>query len=141
MVKPIILTLDDEVQVSDAIERDLRTHFGKDYRIVKSTAPAEALTILERLKQRNDEVALLLIDQRMPDMSGVELLTRVAELHEPIEVPLADRRIAWAVGMRRQRLELADRRRVCGAADERGQGQGPGLHAARSLRLVVLRRL
>ena len=41
--KPIIFTLDDEVQVSDAVERDLRRHFGRDYRIIKSTAPIEAL--------------------------------------------------------------------------------------------------
>ena len=74
MAKPIIFTLDDEVQVSDAVERDLRTHFGRDYRIVKSTSPLEALETLKRLKQRNDEVALLLIDQRMPEMEGTEFL-------------------------------------------------------------------
>jgi thioredoxin reductase (NADPH) len=74
MAKPIIFTLDDEVQVSDAVERDLRTHFGRDYRIVKSTSPHEALQTLKRLKQRNDEVSLLLIDQRMPEMEGTEFL-------------------------------------------------------------------
>ena len=74
MAKPIIFTLDDEVQVSDAVERDLRTHFGRNYRIVKSTSPLEALETLRQLKQRNDEVALLLIDQRMPEMEGTEFL-------------------------------------------------------------------
>jgi thioredoxin reductase (NADPH) len=81
MAKPIILTLDDEVQVSDAVERDLRTHFGKDYRIVKATTPTEALTTLERLRQRNDEVALLLIDQRMPEMEGTEFLLRAMTIY------------------------------------------------------------
>lgn len=74
MAKPIILTLDDEVPVSDAIERDLRTHFGRAYRIMKSTLPADALDVLRRLRERNDEVALLLVDQRMPEMEGTEFL-------------------------------------------------------------------
>jgi len=74
MAKPIILTLDDEPTVSDAIERDLRSHFGRDYRIVKSTVPREALQVLDQVKERGDEVALLLVDQRMPDMEGTEFL-------------------------------------------------------------------
>ena len=74
MGKPIILSLDDDVAVSAAIERDLRTHYGKRYRIIKSTAPAEALETLARLKERDDEVALLLVDQRMPVMEGTEFL-------------------------------------------------------------------
>ena len=81
MAKPIILTLDDEVQVSDAVERDLRSHFGKDYRIVKSTSPAEALETLGRLKQRNDEVSLLLIDQRMPEMEGTDFIREAMKIY------------------------------------------------------------
>ncbi|MEL7155174.1 MAG: response regulator, partial [Actinomycetota bacterium] len=81
MAKPIIFTLDDEVQVSDAVERDLRTHFGRDYRIVKSTAPIEALETLNRLKERNEDVSLLLIDQRMPDMEGTEFLLEAMTLY------------------------------------------------------------
>ena len=81
MAKPIILTLDDEVQVSNAVERDLRSHFGKNYRIVKSIAPKEALETLERLKERNDEVSLLLIDQRMPEMEGTEFLREAMKIY------------------------------------------------------------
>ncbi len=81
MTKPIILTLDDEVQVSDAVERDLRSHFGKNYRIIKSTSPREALETLARLKQRNDEVSLLLIDQRMPEMEGTEFLLEAMTIY------------------------------------------------------------
>ena len=74
MAKPIIFTLDDEVQVSDAVERDLRAHFGRDYRIIKATAPLDALDVVRRLKQRGDEISLFLIDQRMPEMEGTEFL-------------------------------------------------------------------
>ena len=81
MGKPIILTLDDEVQVSDAVERDLRSHFGRDYRIVKSTSPSEALNTLGQLKQRGDEVSLLLIDQRMPEMEGTEFLLAAIRIY------------------------------------------------------------
>ncbi len=80
MAKPIILTLDDEVPVSDAIERDLRAHFGRDYRIVKATAGRQALEVLARLRDRNDEVALLLVDQRMPEMEGTEFLLEAMTL-------------------------------------------------------------
>jgi len=81
VAKPIILTLDDEVPVSDAVERDLRTHLGRDYRIVKSTSPAEALSVLARLKERNDEVALMLVDQRMPEMEGTEFLLEAMTIY------------------------------------------------------------
>ena len=81
MAKPVILTLDDEPQVSDAVERDLRTHFGKSYRIVKSTAPKEALDTLARLKERDDEVALLLIDQRMPEMEGTAFILEAMKIY------------------------------------------------------------
>jgi thioredoxin reductase (NADPH) len=81
VAKPIIFTLDDEQQVSDAVDRDLRAHFGRDYRIVKSTSPIEGLDILRRLKHRNDEVALLLIDQRMPEMEGTEFLLEAMRIY------------------------------------------------------------
>ena len=81
MAKPVILTLDDEVQVLNAIERDLRTRYGKDYRIVKATSPTLALEALEQLKKRNDQVALLLVDQRMPEMEGTEFLRQAMRLY------------------------------------------------------------
>ncbi len=80
MAKPVILTLDDELQVSDAVGRDLRSHFGGDYRIVTSTSPTEALDTLRRLKGRGDEVSLLLIDQRMPEMEGTEFLLEAMKI-------------------------------------------------------------
>jgi thioredoxin reductase (NADPH) len=81
MAKPIILTVDDEPQVLNAVERDLRQHYRSDYRIVKARSGAEALEALQRLKQRNAPVALLLADQRMPTMSGTEFLEKARRLY------------------------------------------------------------
>ena len=81
MAKPIILTVDDEPQVLNAVERDLRQHYHSDYRIVKAGSGAEALETIQRLKQRNAPVALLLADQRMPTMSGTEFLAEARKLY------------------------------------------------------------
>jgi thioredoxin reductase (NADPH) len=72
--KPILLSVDDDSDVLRAIERDLRSKYGADYRVIGSDAPADALDVLKELKIRNDSVALLLADQRMPHMDGVEFL-------------------------------------------------------------------
>jgi thioredoxin reductase (NADPH) len=72
--KPILLSVDDDSDVLRALERDLRTKYGADYRVIGSDAPADALDVLKELKIRNDSVALLLADQRMPQMDGVEFL-------------------------------------------------------------------
>ena len=74
MPKPILLSVDDDSDVLRAIERDLRSHYGSDYRVIGSDAPERALDILKQLKVRNDSVALLLADQRMPRMNGIEFL-------------------------------------------------------------------
>lgn len=74
MIKPVILTLDDEPQVLNAVARDLRAHFRNDYRIVSASSGKDALDALQQLKQRNTPVALFLADQRMPQMTGVEFL-------------------------------------------------------------------
>jgi thioredoxin reductase (NADPH) len=74
MAKPILLSVDDDSDVLRAIERDLRSEYGAEYRVIGSDSPARALTLLKQLKVRNDSVALLLADQRMPHMDGVEFL-------------------------------------------------------------------
>jgi thioredoxin reductase (NADPH) len=72
--KPVILTVDDDPAVARAVERDLRRRFGGDFRVVRAESGGEALDVLNRLKLRDERVALLLADQRMPRMNGVEFL-------------------------------------------------------------------
>ncbi|MEM1218725.1 MAG: fused response regulator/thioredoxin-disulfide reductase, partial [Bacteroidota bacterium] len=74
--KPIILSLDDDPQVLRSIKRDLRNGFKKDYRILSESVPSEALKTLEELKKKGENVALLLSDQRMPEMYGVDFLEK-----------------------------------------------------------------
>ncbi|HTX13927.1 MAG TPA: FAD-dependent oxidoreductase [Candidatus Baltobacteraceae bacterium] len=74
MAKPILLSVDDDSDVLRAIERDLRSKYGADYRVIASDSPEQALNLLGQLKVRNDSVALLLADQRMPHMDGVAFL-------------------------------------------------------------------
>jgi thioredoxin reductase (NADPH) len=81
LAKPIILILDDEAEVLNAIERDLRPRYGEKYRILKAGAGDEALTALAELRRRGSSVALLLVDQRMPGMSGTQFLGRAAEIY------------------------------------------------------------
>ena len=80
MAKPVIISVDDEPQVLNAIERDLRQHYRRDYRIVKAGSGAEALDAVRRLKQRNEPVALFLADQRMPAMAGTEFLSEARKI-------------------------------------------------------------
>jgi thioredoxin reductase (NADPH) len=81
MAKPIIMTIDDEPQVLNVIERDLREHYHSDYRIIKVESGTEALETVRQLKQRNAPIALFLVDQRMPGMSGTEFLEKAIKLY------------------------------------------------------------
>jgi thioredoxin reductase (NADPH) len=74
MAKPILFSVDDDSDVLRAIERDLRSRYGAGYRVIGSDSPEAALDVLKQLKVRSDSVALLLADQRMPHMNGVEFL-------------------------------------------------------------------
>ena len=81
MSKPVIMSVDDDPQVLGAIERDLRQHYKEEYRVVKASSGREALEAARQLKQRGSAVALFLVDQRMPEMTGTELLAEVRTLH------------------------------------------------------------
>ncbi len=81
MPKPILLTVDDDPDVLRAIERDLRSQYGAEYRVISSDAPEAALDLLKGLKVRNDGVALLLVDQRMPRMDGVKFLQEARQIY------------------------------------------------------------
>ncbi|HEX2028155.1 MAG TPA: response regulator, partial [Nitriliruptorales bacterium] len=80
MAKPAIIAVDDDPQVLRAVEGDLSRHYSDDYRVVAASSGAEALEVLEQLKLRDDEVALFVVDQRMPEMTGVEFLERAEAL-------------------------------------------------------------
>ena len=80
MPAPAILTVDDEPEVLRAIERDLRRKYGKDYRVLSADSGANAIDLLNQLKKRGDSVALMLSDQRMPQMSGLDVLGQGMEL-------------------------------------------------------------
>lgn len=80
MSKPAIVAVDDDPQVIGAVRRDLRSRYAEDYRIVSAGSGAEAIEALEGLKARGDSVALFLVDQRMPQMSGTEFLLEARPL-------------------------------------------------------------
>jgi thioredoxin reductase (NADPH) len=76
MAKPAILTVDDDPEVLQAVSRDLRHQYGDRFRIVRADSGITALDVVQQLKLRNEAVALFLVDQRMPQMGGVEFLER-----------------------------------------------------------------
>lgn len=76
MAKPAILAIDDDSAVLNAVERDLRQKYGRDYRILKARSGREALETLAQLQARTELPALFVVDQRMPEMSGVEFLEK-----------------------------------------------------------------
>ena len=73
-MRPVLLTVDDDPQVVRAIERDLRQQYGKRFGVLKAESGQKALELVKKLKLRNETLALLLVDQRMPQMSGVAFL-------------------------------------------------------------------
>src|SRR5258708_37808861 len=80
MAKPILLTVDDDPEVLKALERDLRRHYAERYRVMRASSGASAFAALEQLRDRQNAVALLLVDQRMPQMSGVELIEKASPI-------------------------------------------------------------
>src|SRR6185437_5511276 len=80
MQKPILLTVDDDTSVLEALVQDLRRHYGSRYRILRAASGQAGLDASNELKRRGETVALLLSDQRMPGMSGVEFLEKSIEI-------------------------------------------------------------
>src|SRR5438552_2705133 len=78
--KPVLLTVDDDLPVLRAVERDLRDRYGADYRVIAASSGTEALEAVRQLTLRGSTVALFLVDQRMPQMTGIELLGATLEL-------------------------------------------------------------
>jgi thioredoxin reductase (NADPH) len=78
--RPFILALDDDPAVLRAVERDLKSKFAADYRIIASDTPNKALDVVQQLTARGDRIALFLVDQRMPRISGTEFLMHALTL-------------------------------------------------------------
>ena len=81
MARPILLAVDDDVSVLEAVVQDLRRHYGATYRVMRAASGQAALDTMAQLKKRQEPVALLLSDQRMPGMTGVEFLEKARELY------------------------------------------------------------
>jgi len=79
VANPVILSVDDDPAVSQAIGRDLRRQYGAEFQIVRTGSGAEALSVLGELALRGRPVALIASDQRMPGMTGVEFLEQARE--------------------------------------------------------------
>jgi thioredoxin reductase (NADPH) len=79
-MKPVILTVDDDPQVLRSVERDLRSKYGNGFRVLRADSGSTALEILKQLKLRNESPALFLVDQRMPQMTGVEFLEQAMKI-------------------------------------------------------------
>ena len=81
MPKPVIFAIDDDTAVLNSVERDLRARYGQEYRILPINEGKVALDYLKKLEQRNEAVALFLVDQRMPEMSGTEFLVEAIQTY------------------------------------------------------------
>lgn len=107
MPKPVLLTVDDDPEVLRAIERDLRGHYADRYRIMRAASGDAALSTLRELKARNNPVALLLADQRMPLMNGVGFLSEAMEIH-----PQAKRALLTAYADTNAAIEAINEARI-----------------------------
>src|SRR5580658_9112351 len=81
MARPILLAVDDDVSVLEAVVQDLRREYGQEYRVMRAASGQAALDTLAQLKIRDEPVALFLSDQRMPGMTGVEFLERARPIY------------------------------------------------------------
>src|SRR5512143_1430778 len=80
MPLPVIVVVDDDQSVLNAVERDIRSKFGREYRVAKANSGAAAVDFIKQVQQRNEVVALFLSDQRMPQMTGIQFLEQAREI-------------------------------------------------------------
>lgn len=80
MPKPVLMTVDDDPQVSRAVARDLRRRYGEQFRVVRAESGAAALEAMRELVLRGEPVAAVLADYRMPEMNGIEFLEQAMDV-------------------------------------------------------------
>jgi len=107
MPKPVLLTIDDDPEVLRAIERDLRSRYAEHYRVMRANSGSAGLKTLRELQARNNPVALLLADQRMPQMDGVGFLSEAMDIH-----PQAKRALLTAYADTNAAIEAINAARV-----------------------------
>src|SRR4028119_1061456 len=81
MAKPVLLAVDDDPQVLRAVERELRRRYSERFRVLRAESGEAALDAVRGLKERNEAIALFLVDQRMPGISGVEFLEQAMQIY------------------------------------------------------------
>ena len=78
MKLPYIIIIDDDIQVLRAIQRDIRNKYRDEYKVAATESANEALELIKELKLKNEEVALFISDQRMPEMEGIRFLEKAS---------------------------------------------------------------
>jgi thioredoxin reductase (NADPH) len=80
VAKPVLLTVDDDHEVLRTLERDLQREYSEHYRVLGVDSAAVAMETLQQIQRRNEPVGLLLVDQQLPQTTGVEFLEKTIEL-------------------------------------------------------------
>lgn len=88
MKLPYIIIVDDDRQVLGAIQRDMRSEYRDEYRVVATESAIEALELIKELKLKNETVALFISDQKMPEMEGVSFLEKAKEVYDEAKLIL-----------------------------------------------------
>ena len=89
MKLPYIIIVDDDTQVLRAIQRDIRNKYRDEYKVAATESANEALEMIKELKLKNEEVALFISDQRMPEMEGIAFLEKANEIFSGSKKSLA----------------------------------------------------
>lgn len=97
MSNPVILLVDDDATSLAALENAIRRRFGADYQVIAETSGTAALDTLQRSSRSGESLALVMADQRMPAISGIELLARVRDIDWRVKrvltIDLGDREV------------------------------------------------
>ena len=81
MALPIILAVEDELDVLRDLERDLAKRYSADYQVLTSESPERGLELLAAAQREKTEVAIVIASHRMSSMSGIDFMVRAHELH------------------------------------------------------------